>query len=222
MRPETTPFWPEHVRDGVRRPVGACGILPLIMAAIGGGRALYGAIDANQKSQRNKGYIEDSYQFAKKKMEREQGLGRENTAEGLGARGMTGLSPIASVMAGNAGTPHTLGDQLQTDNETQYGLERTDLEQQKTRAEQENSAERTGAYIGAALSGAQAAGQAYGASGDLAAINAPSTTGAAIPKPSLITSAMQTNSPYRSFGNIHPIDPLGHPSSMWNSDFHVG
>lgn len=198
-------------------------MLGLIAAALGVGRAIYGAVDGNQKKQRNKGYIEDSYRTAKQRLGLKQAAGRQDAAEALGARGLTSggdvnASPIQTAMMNGQMTaqgaaPHTIGAQLASDNAVQMGLESQDLEQQHSQAERENKANYTNTLIGSVLNGAQDAMGVYNAGKELGASGTPSPIKAAmIPQPSITG----IDNPGNWFGGIHGLDPLGAPGSSWN------
>jgi hypothetical protein len=200
------------------RPRGARGILPLIIAGIAGARAVYGAVDANQKKKRQEGYIEDSYRAAK------------GAAESLNARGLGGVSPIQSAMLGSR-APSTIGEQLGADNEKQFGLEQKDLTQQRDRALQGNTDARTGSYINSAFAAASAGANIYGASrelGEMAAAGAGGANGsiadASTPASSMspIQRAMMPSIDHSSswFHGVHGIAPLDHPTSSWNPNNH--
>jgi hypothetical protein len=192
------------------------GILPLVLAAIGGGRALLGGIQANQAKQRNKGYIDANYRLASDRLNTNQANTREATSELLNARG---LSPVASaMMSGGAGAApaSTLGGQTQALQEHQLGLERQDLDNQHNYALRENQANYTGALVNSAVSGATTAMSAYGAS----QMSSGSAPAAATPGNSPIKSAMmsggQTEAAQIGLGGADVIDPLGHPDSAWH------
>lgn len=65
------------------------GILPLLMAAYGIGRAGIGAIQGNQVKQRNKGIISKAYEVGRQRLDLEQGDQRQSIGEGAVQRGLT-------------------------------------------------------------------------------------------------------------------------------------
>jgi hypothetical protein len=178
-----------------------------VVTAIAGTTAVVGAVDANQKKQRNKGYISDAYQNSRQRLDLKHEYGRQDAAESLGARGLTSggdvnASPIATAMVGGKMTaqgeaPHTLGAQVTSDNAVQMGLESTDLENQRGRSEQENNAQYTSSLIGSALNGVQMGVGAYGARQDLAAMKGMDTPAPSSAPPATIKGAY----------NIDPINP---------------
>lgn len=211
--------------------------LPLILGAIAGARAIYGAVSANQQSQRNKGYINSSYDTAKARLDRQQTLGRQSMSEEMSARGLGGISPIQSALLGSrpgaSAAPHTLGEQLGADNETQYGLEQKDLVQQRDRALQDNRDQRNESYIGSAFAGANLGAQAYGlsqeraslagsedGSGSIADASTPAAAMSPIQRAMMPARVSSLDDPANHFGGIHPINPLGASASTWNSDNH--
>lgn len=208
-----------------------------IATSIAAAATIGGAIDANQKKQRNKGYIADAYTSSKQRLALQQTAGRQASAEALGARGLTSggdvnTSPIATAMVGGemtatGATPHTLGAQQASDNAVQMGLETKDLEQQRGQAEAENKAQYTSSLIGGALNGVNMAVGLHGAGQEIGAIK----------EPSPIKAAMTgIDSPSNWFGGVHGINPLTAPGSTWNNgaagvtnahgeanaDFHIG
>lgn len=202
-----------------------------VAAAIATTAAVTGAVSANQTKQRNKGYIEDSYKTAKQRLELKQKYGRQDAAEGLAARGLTGggdvtASPIAAAMVNGTmtaqgATPHTLGAQQTADNAVQMGLETQDLEQQHSRAEVDNKAQYTNALISSGINGLQAGASIYGAHEDMNALNASGALKQPI-TPSPIADAMKPSAvgidnPSNWFGGVHGLNPLGAPGSSWNT-----
>lgn len=88
------------------RPSATRGLIPLILGALAAGRAIYGAVNANQKKQRNKGYIDEAYRSAQQRQRVKEGDVRQGTAESLASRGLltsgavrrTTATPAAPVM----------------------------------------------------------------------------------------------------------------------------
>lgn len=202
------------MRFGLDRPNGARGIVPLILAAMGA-RSLIGGIMGNQTKQRNKGYINANYRMAKEQLGVSQGLGRQNIAEDLNRRG---ISPVAQAMVG--GVPDTLGGQVQSDAEHQFGLERQDLETKHNYALATNNADYMNSLVGSVASGATTAMQLAGASADMGAAQGGAAASSA---PSPVASAMMSGgdvSPdvtHIGMGGVDAIDPLGNPASSWYS-----
>lgn len=215
------------------RPRRARGFLPLVLGAIGVGRAIVGAVQGNQTKQRNKGYINANYRLAKQRLSTNQALVRQNTAEALNARG---LSPVVSAMR-SGGTPHTLGEQVQADTEQQLGLERQDLENQHDRALKENNASYINTLIASGVSGINSAVSAYTAGQDVNALRAGSAAAntaaadniAKMPVPGMeltptggsssILDAMRSGvaePAHLGLGGVDVVNPLGHPDSAWN------
>lgn len=235
-----------------------------IAVAIGGtavAGGVYKAVSGNQRSQRNKGYIEENYQMSKKRLGRQQEDVRQATTEGLIQRGLAqgGLTPIQRAMAGGgaapqkwdgkggvmgigknaaanqnathevaaayAGTPHTLGEQLQVDNDEQFRLEQVDLEQKRGQAERENRADYLDTLVDAGLGTAQGIAGAFGARADIKGIQQSrsetangSQVGIGGPANSPIQSAMMSgvdNPANHAFGVVGH-DPLNAPGSSWN------
>lgn len=188
-------------RHHFSRPREARGLLPLVLAALGAGRAIVGGIQANQEKQRRKGFIEANYRLAKEKLNTNQSLVRQSTQESLAARGL-----IAGAMKGG-----TLGNQVTTDTEHQLELERQDLENNKTQALSDNRAAYASALSSSIGAGINTAVSAYGASQDMAAAR-----GASPVKAAMRVSGGPGEMP-PAFGGVDPVDPLGHPSSSWYS-----
>lgn len=213
------------------------GLLPLILGGIAVGNAIYKGISANQRKQRNKGYIQEAFRSARQKQETHEGDVRQGEAESLNARGLgtTGAvsrnpSRIAAAMAkggipalANLPPSTTLGGRVQTETNRELGLERRDLEQARDQALRENKAEYIDSLVGATTGGLLGLGQAYGASQDLAGM-------------SRIQAAMQPapagiNNPSNTWGGIDLLNPL-HPAGggggrtfngagLYNMDFHL-
>jgi hypothetical protein len=210
-------------------------MLGLILGALAVGNAIYKGISGNQTKQRNKGYIEGNYQMAKQSLQKRQSDIRQSTNEQLAARGLAqgGLSPIARAMAANSGTypdrpgvisqndrvppgglggtPHTLGEQQQSDNDEQFRLEQVDVEQQREKAERENKADYIDTLVNAGTSGILGAMQGVNAGKELASINAPPA--AASPIKATMTGI---DDPANHWGGILSHDPLNGLGSSWN------
>lgn len=212
------------------RPRASRGLLPLILGALSIGKGIYGAIQANQQKQRNKGYINDAYRSGVQRMETRQGDVRQSTSESLNARGLLGggVSPIHKLMAGGSTVDATdLGSQRMATNESEFGLERHDLDAQHERDLNENKAAAVNAQIGSIAGGIQGAISAYSTGQDMKAMNTPAASVTNTPIHSQLLSGS-------AFDNVHPVDPLGDPSSSWhiprtingagmtNSDFNTG
>lgn len=215
-----------------------------VAVAIAGAATVYGAVDANQKKQKNKGYITDSFQTAQQRLALKQRAGRDDAASALAERGLTGggdvtASPIAAAMTSGTmqaqgGTPHTLGAQITSDNAAQMGLETQDLEQQKTKAEHDNYDQYRGAVINSAVQGISTGMNVSSAIGQM---RAPS--GGSAPIASAMAPQVGIDNPGNWFGGVHGLDPLNAPGSSWrapsetshgvalngagmgNADFHV-
>jgi hypothetical protein len=161
------------------RPRGARGLLPLLLGAYAVGKGIYGAVNANQIKQRNKGYIEDAYRGAVQRQNVHETDVRQNTAESLNARGLlsggpqfTQTSPSLTQSAYAGGTPTTLGGQQEADTNRELALERHDLDAAHTRATNENKADYLNALVSAGTNTAQGIMSAYGTSQTMAATSA--------------------------------------------------
>lgn len=203
-------------------PSTARGFWPLVMAALGVGKSIYGAIEANQVKQRNKGYINDAYRTASARMSQQQATGSEENLESLNARGMVsgGVRPIHAAMVNGTSNATDLAGQSQANLEREYGLDRHALDAAHTQALNENKADALNAQIGAISSGIGSVASAYGSGQEMAALNAAGGSGAssaagtaASANQSPIASAMLSGS---AFEGIHPVDPLGDPTSAWH------
>lgn len=222
---------------GLTRPIGARGFLPLVLGALGVGKALVGAIQGNQAKQRNKGFIDQNFRAASARMAQQQGVVRASTTDNLNARGLGRIG--AAMRSGTA--PTTIGEQVAANNEEQFGLERQDLTNQRTEAQANNKAAYNNSLINAGVGAVASGVQAYGAVQDAAAFRTP--TGSPSPVASAgpatrFASAMASGSPVDpmiGFAGVHALDPLGHPQSAWyeggrtlngggmaNADFNVG
>jgi hypothetical protein len=158
------------------------------------------------------------------------GSGIKGIIQGVGQMAAAD-SPQGRVPVSQAGTPHTLGEQLQVDNDKQFGLEQLDLEHQRSQAERENKADYIDTLVGAVTSGVTGGLQAYGASKELAAMKAPEGGASASP---IHASMTGVDNPGNWWGGIHGGDPLNAEGSSWNRDrtvsgagltndlFHVG
>lgn len=203
------------------------------------GGSLWGAVEGNQTSQRNKGYIQASYLAAQKKLGLQQRATRDDTAGSLTSRGLTvSGNPIYSAMAG-AAAPHTLGEQVQSDQEKQFTMENTSLDQQRDKALQTNSADRLNSYIGSGVGAIEGAMSAYGsgqeakaAVGDTPGTPNADALGAVEKLPAASYGGASYNSPIASamsgaehpsnwFGGIPGSDPLNAPGSSWNRSTNV-
>jgi hypothetical protein len=217
-------FSPRNQASIFERPRGARGIIPLILGAMAVGKGIAGAVQANQTKKRREGFIDANYQLAKKKLNTAQADVRQGTSESLMARGLTqgGLSPIHAAMA--PGASHSLGEQVQSDNEKQFALENTDLENQRNQANSENEAGRNSAYLGAAVGTAQGIMGAMSAGGELSSSAAnvgngsiadASTPGGISPIRAAMTGV---DDPSHWFGGVvgGGADPLSAPGSSWN------
>lgn len=176
-----------------------------VAAAVGSASAIYGAVNANQKKQRDKGYIDASYRNASEGLDTRQTLARQNAAESLNQRGILGpQSPIQRAMMPGA-SPTSLGDQVQADNEKQFGLERRDLDQQHDQASHENRAAYTDALVGSVMSGASTAAGVYGAKQDAGMYRGASPIQKAMMPSQRGVDDVRVPG---AFG-IDPVDPLG-------------
>lgn len=225
-----------HGRPSI--PGHSRGIVPLIAAAIAAGtlRAGIGAITGNQRSQRNKGYINAAHRTAKQRLDTDQAGARQGIAEQLNARGLAqgggvSASPIHTAMVGErmvanpaariatkdgaappaqpSGAPATIGEQVVSDANVEMGLEQQDLEQQKEQALTENKAERNNAYLGSAVAGVQTGMSVYGAGKDLQTARSASAA-----RRSKIHETLLSGMGY---DGVNPVDPLGAPSSAWST-----
>lgn len=235
-------------------------MLPVILGALAVGGGITKAIMGNQTKQRNKGYIEKSYQSSKRHLQTRQEQVRQSTTEELGARGLGqgGLSPIARTMAGGLaghreynpalggmarlrdkatvdvwnkvhdhdvapaaapGSAHTLGEQLQVDNDKQFQLEQRDLEDSRDRAERENKAEYMNTLVSAGVGAVQGVVGAVGAAGDLGAMKGGgASTTVPTPASSSIRGTMLSGieDPGKWWGGIMGGNPLNAEGSSWN------
>lgn len=118
------------------------------------------------------------------------------------------------------GSAHTLGEQLQVDNDKQFQLEQTDLEQQRAHAETENNADYWNTLVSAGLGTAQGLGGAYTVAQDQqAAKQTPQvTTPAPMASPSLYSALTGVDNPSSWFGGVVGTDPLNAFGSSWNRD----
>lgn len=221
--------------------------------AIGG--RIYSAISGNQRKQRNKGYIGESYRTAKQGLQVRQQNIRQGTTESLIARGLTqgGVTPIQRAMAGGAAgehrdyteglkgvdrlrnkaevdlwnkqhehlvhaapdpsSAHTLGEQQQVDNDKQFQLEQTDLENQRNRAETENKADYLDTLVHAVTGVGSDVAQAYSVSQDKKMVDEGKAAATSPIKSTMLSGAADgRNWAFGVVGN----DPLNAPGSSWN------
>jgi len=227
----------------VKPPSRRNGIAPLIAAlVVGGVRAGVGAIQANQRKQRQKGYISQSADISTKRLAREQRLARESEAESLGARGLLqgGSGAINAAMVGDAagkkinvfgrsvelppsgpvsttGGGTDLASSITTDTGQQMALERRDLSNKIRQAYRENKDQYTQALLGSVASGVETGASVYGAGKNLSALKTGGVGGGGglggVDGPGTNTNELLSAT---SFGGINPVDPLGDPSSAWN------
>lgn len=109
-----------------------------IAAAIGGGRALWGAISGNQKKQRTKGFIEENYRLAKKKLGTRQAGIRQQTTESMIARGILSNRGVA---------PRTPETQAAVIPKPEGGLLRNQAQQERQAAENARAADARAATL---------------------------------------------------------------------------
>ncbi|MDB4876467.1 MAG: hypothetical protein JWM41_2913 [Gemmatimonadetes bacterium] len=221
------------------RPTSSRGFLPLIMAALGVGRAITGAIQGNQQKQRTKGYINSQYGLASERLNTNQRNAGESERESLNARGLLGggVGPVHAALASGAmpGATDLAGGAL-AQQARQFQLERSDLDTQHDYALKENNANYINTLIGSAASGIGSAASLYGdvkglqdanAAGDAASVDrigsqpipgvqvTPSSSGSVIRTAMNAPRAQPDPLATNSWGGIHPTDPLNHPSSNW-------
>lgn len=210
-------------------PGAARGIAPLIIAAMaaGGLRAGIGAIQGNQKKQRNKGYINAAHRTAKQRLDTDQGEARQGIAESLNARGLAqqgtvNASPIHTAMVGEkmtaSGSPVTIGQQQVSNANEEMGLEQQDLTQQKDRALKENKAEYMNALLQSGVSGIQTGIDVYSAGKAMqAGKGGAGGAGGAAPLASR-SKIHDTMLSSMSYDGVNPIDPLGSSTSAWSTN----
>lgn len=139
------------------------------MAAFAVGKGVYGAVNANQVKQRNKGYIDAAYRSAVQRQGVHEGDVRQGSAEELNARGLLQGGPQYASKTGSltqsayGAAPATLGAQQEADTNRELGLERQDLDSAHTQAKNENNAAYLNNLVGAAEGTASGILQAYGA-----------------------------------------------------------
>lgn len=232
-----------------------------VAVAVGVGRAAYGAIDANQKKQKNKGAISAAYRQKNTRLTNRQTDVDTSAGENLAARGLLqgggGASAIRAAMVGEkvvstGPAPTDLGGQARADLGKEFAYEREDLTQQEKQAQNANKAAGLNAEIGAVKAGVNTATQVYGMKGggagaDIASAAMPDIGGlpaagftpsaapagagpSAYPMSAIRQVYSGIDDPNNSWGGIHPVDPLNHPTSSWNRvgggeanvDFNVG
>lgn len=215
-----------HARSfGLERPRGARGLLPLLMGAYAVGKGLYGAVNANQTKQRNKGYIEDAYRGALQRQSVHDQDVRQGTAESLNARGLT-----AGAYDGGGGT---LGSRAASDVERELGFEHHDLDAAHTRARNENQADYVNNLVGAATGTAEGIMSAYSAGQTMKATKALGGGAAAssVAAPRLVDSVPPGTQFHPASGEVmgafglHPTTAMPQTLSAYgqpNTDFHVG
>lgn len=208
--------------DRPARPGDTRGLIPLILAAMAV-RAGVGAIQGNQNKQRNKGFVNANYRIAKERLDRSQGVARQDIAESLNARGLAqgggvSASPIHAAMKAtgdtsqttSAGPASTVGEADVRDSNEEMALEQQDLGQQRDQAIKSGKAEYNNELLGAGVAAANTGMEVYSAGKDVQASRGggPATTR------SQIHAAMLSGG---SFGGVHPNDPLGEPTSAWST-----
>lgn len=129
------------------------------------------------------------------------------------------------AQAAAPGSAHTLGEQQQVDNDKQFQLEQTDLEQQRAKAETENNADYYNTLVNAALGTVQGVAGAAGAHADLSALqtgNGAAAAGVTAPdtpaSPSLYGAMTGIDNPANHFAGVVSHDPLNAFGSSWNRD----
>lgn len=169
------------------RPAEARGIIPLILGALAVGRGIYGAIEANQQKQRNKGYINDAYRSAQARQTLHEGDVRQGEMESLASRGIMSTADVPSTQSRIAaamnpqsakisGATSLAGRDL-LESDQGLALERHDLDAAHTQALNENKADALNAEIASLGQGAQGVVSAAGAAGDLSAMQKLGATG---------------------------------------------
>lgn len=198
---------------GYQRPGNSRGFLPLLMAALSAGKAIYGAVNSNQEKQRNKGYINDAYRTASARMTDQQAEGTQGNLEALNARGLGGPArPIQAAMTNGRSSATTIGEQSQANLKREFALDRHSLDAQHERDLNENKASALNAQIGAIAGGLQGMGSAYMGGKDLAAAQAVGAAPGAAPSAaaaSMAPSQRLSGGPIQGAFGIDPMYPWG-------------
>lgn len=206
------------------------------MTATAVGGAVWKGVQANQTSQRNKGYINDAYRTAQARMQTQQAQGTEANQESLNQRGLLGaVGPIRAAITSGVGAGTTpgatdLAGASQSNLAGEYALDRKSLDAQHTQDLNENKAARDNAEIGAGIQGIQGIASGVSAaqgvpspgagSADVSGIANQPLPGVASPIPSAspmmspIRSALLTGG--SAFG-VHPTDPLNDAMSSMHT-----
>lgn len=178
--------------------------LPLLAVAAGVGalRAGLGIAGARKQKHRGLNQIREAYGLQSRRLSTQQADTRQDTLEGVNRRGLLGMT---GAVTGGMGAERsgTVGTQVQTDLEQEFGTEREALDMQRRHAVADTKGAASQAIIGAITGGVDAGMHTFAAGKSLQSMRGPKVPDLGAPPPLSVTPSAQIRGAY----GISPIDP---------------